>query len=236
MKKKNFTLIELLVVIAIIAILASMLLPALGKAKDKAKAIKCVSNLKNISNYFILYMNDFDGYYTAPCDTKKSEGYLWYWSNGLTMLYGDNGRIDKNGWAEGSKKLLGSVFACPAMLKGDLVWGCYNQAGYGMNMWLPPSNINSSFTEAMGTYPKSNKVKSPSTTIFFGDSKGTYLFPYSSWHLGNAAAESHVTRFFGYVHTENANMAYVDGHVGGAKLGYYLALGANSNFIKNNSY
>ncbi|MFH1730219.1 MAG: type II secretion system protein [Planctomycetota bacterium] len=58
-KHKGFTIIELLVVIAIIAILAGMLLPALGRARDEARKVRCTSNLKQLGTAMHLYLNKF---------------------------------------------------------------------------------------------------------------------------------------------------------------------------------
>ena len=74
--KKTFTLIELLVVIAIIAILASMLLPALSKAREKARAISCVNNMKSLILTFLMYTDENDSYsMTAQMNCKAFGGF-----------------------------------------------------------------------------------------------------------------------------------------------------------------
>ncbi len=74
MRKKGFTLIELLVVIAIIAILASLLLPALRKARAKSIEIQCASNQKQNFHSMMSYVNDYDGYFPISWTASSTYG------------------------------------------------------------------------------------------------------------------------------------------------------------------
>ena len=80
-KNKNshgFTLIELLVVVAIVVILAAMLLPALSKAREKARQAVCMNNLKQIGLAFQMYASDYDNYLPYVGNPPAPTGGYWY--------------------------------------------------------------------------------------------------------------------------------------------------------------
>ncbi|MEI8244194.1 MAG: type II secretion system protein [Lentisphaerota bacterium] len=155
-KKKSFTLIELLVVVAIIAILAGMLLPALGKAREKAKTTKCINNMKQLGNGMSFYFVDYSDCVPQPLSTDGSTlntqwDYLIRTYVGLPAS-AVNG---VGGYPRGEK----SVYHCPAGRSYD-VQSCRS---YAINDYLYPLQAGQL------NFAKVSRCKFPSKVPLLGE-------------------------------------------------------------------
>jgi len=214
MKHNMFTLIELLVVIAIIAILAGMLLPALGKAKEHAYGVSCLSNLRQINLAHTSYMDDNDSHFvdfTPPTFRGKTLVLLSY----MHLLDSYVPMIDYVSTNNYGKCL--DILRCPSDKKFN---NFYNKgmAGETPSYYLKCGKDNPSYgynrcLSSSQEYWRFNKtyslVKSPSRKLMFADSLHSGEAPRTS----QQSDQLNVPNVVAPRHNKGANILFVDGHV-----------------------
>ncbi|EDM27837.1 hypothetical protein LNTAR_00510 [Lentisphaera araneosa HTCC2155] len=213
MKKQRFTLIELLVVIAIIGILASLLLPVLGKARKTSRKAVCMNNLKQISVMGYMYTDDNNSYFTyahnganVTWDDKLNESYLS--APLMSKAYLEEADLTGNNFA---------IYQCP---DDDITrWNNALPRSYslnsGSNWWVNTSNaLWGGVGSEHGDSSRINDISSPANMIFkteqpiAGNAMGSpsYSVPGNLTMHGTRAEAFHHNSF-------SYNFSFVDGHV-----------------------
>ncbi|MBS1371899.1 MAG: type II secretion system protein [Lentisphaeria bacterium] len=224
----RFTLIELLVVIAIIAILASMLLPALNGARERAKNTQCLGNLKQVGAMITFYANDNKDYLPAN-QFPWGQPYSQIWYDMLNFLGYGHAPAGTYAQSPGPK----GVFTCPAgSYKVNKNWGGVNWDSYGSyglnrqscgnqnvdtNQWMKLSGLTAYQRKDLSTIP------------FCADAGGVdFLYNYYTSNAYNA--ETNPQYRVAVRHGERANFIFGDFHVQPVKAPFGQ-IGQNSKFL-----
>lgn len=181
-KRKGFTLVELLVVIGIIALLISILMPALNNARTQARTIQCLSNLRQMQTAYQMYCNNHKGR-----SLHYSTAELNFWMEALRPFNGDINIIGRCPEASDPSYGWGRV---------HLAWGpvpgpgfLNNKSGsYALNGWVYNKDVDPGYTgrggERYGMGPRSNYIDMPcpesSRVPIFIDSAWVDAWPYDT--------------------------------------------------------
>ncbi len=191
--RRAFTLIELLVVIAIIAILAAILFPVFARAREKARAISCLSNLKQIGLASMMYAQDYDEMYIPHCHRPiMTQPPTYYWFE-LIQPYVMNKQ----------------VLWCPSWRPPPGTAPRY-MGGYGhicSGFTADPSNPN---WTGVPWYGSLAQVQQPAGLIQFGETTQLFCRVCPRYHTQQPAGPPphHVAER----HNEGANYVFFDGH------------------------